>query len=64
MIDHIARELEIGRWIIRSALWGDEAVVDHNFAKIKRAFERIPGAEVWGQKHDPRRSRRSSTRPT
>jgi 4-cresol dehydrogenase (hydroxylating) flavoprotein subunit len=52
-IDHIARELEIGRWIIRSALWGDEAVVDHNFAKIKRAFEQIPGADVWGTKHDP-----------
>jgi 4-cresol dehydrogenase (hydroxylating) flavoprotein subunit len=52
-IDHIARELEIGRWIIRSALWGDEAVIDHNFAKLKRAFEQIPGAEVWGAKHDP-----------
>ena len=53
MIDRIARELEIGRWIIRSALWGDEAVVDHRFAKIKAAFEQIPGAEVWGAKHDP-----------
>ena len=53
VIDHIARELEIGRWIIRSALWGDEAVVDHNFAKIKRAFEQIPGAEVWGDQARP-----------
>jgi 4-cresol dehydrogenase (hydroxylating) len=53
VIDHIARELEIGRWIIRSALWGDAAVVEHNFAKIKAAFEQIPGAEVWGTKHDP-----------
>ena len=53
VIDRIARELEIGRWIIRSALWGDDAVVEHNFAKIKAAFEQIPGAEVWGTKHDP-----------
>ena len=53
VIDRIARELEIGRWIIRSALWGDEVVVDHRFAKIKAAFEQIPGAEVWGTKHDP-----------
>ena len=53
VIDRIARELEIGRWIIRSALWGDDAVVDHRFAKIKAAFEQIPGAEVWGTKHDP-----------
>ena len=53
VIDRIARELEIGRWIIRSALWGDDAVVEHRFAKIKRAFEQIPGAEVWGARHDP-----------
>jgi 4-cresol dehydrogenase (hydroxylating) len=53
VIDRIARELEIGRWIIRSALWGDDAVVEHSFAKIKAAFEQIPGAEVWATKHDP-----------
>ena len=53
VIDTMARELEIGRWIMRFALYGDEAVVDHRFAKIKRAFERIERAEVWGTKHDP-----------
>jgi len=52
-IDGMARELEIGRWIMRFALYGDEAVVDHRFAKIKRAFERIDGAEVWGHKCAP-----------
>ena len=41
-IDHMARELEIGRWIIRSALWGDEAVVEHNFAKIKTGLRADP----------------------
>jgi 4-cresol dehydrogenase (hydroxylating) len=53
VIDHMARELEIGRWTMRFALYGDEAVVDHRFAKVKAAFEGIPGAEVWGTKHAP-----------
>ena len=49
----MARELEIGRWMMRFALYGDESVVDLRFKKIKEAFEQIPGAEVWGQKHAP-----------
>jgi 4-cresol dehydrogenase (hydroxylating) len=39
---------------MRFALYEDEAVADHKFAKIKAAFEgAIPGAKVWGTKHDP-----------
>jgi 4-cresol dehydrogenase (hydroxylating) len=53
IIDKMARELEVGRWMMRFALYGDEAVVDHRFAKIKEAFGRIEGAEVWGQKCAP-----------
>jgi 4-cresol dehydrogenase (hydroxylating) flavoprotein subunit len=53
VIDHIARELEVGRWLMRAALYGDEAVVDHRFAKVKAAFEQIPGVEVWGTKTTP-----------
>jgi 4-cresol dehydrogenase (hydroxylating) len=53
VIDRMAKELEIGRWIMRFALYGDEAVVDHRYSKIKAAFEQIPGAEVWGAKHAP-----------
>jgi 4-cresol dehydrogenase (hydroxylating) len=52
-IDRMARELDIGRWTMRFALYGDEAVVDHRFAKIKAAFERIPGADVTGAKCAP-----------
>src|SRR6201999_1308117 len=52
-IERMARELDIGRWCMRFALYGDEAVVDHRFAKIKKAFERIPRAEVTGAKHAP-----------
>jgi 4-cresol dehydrogenase (hydroxylating) len=52
-IDRIAKELDIGRWLMRFALWGDEVVVDHGFRKIKHAFECIPGAEVTGEKVAP-----------
>jgi 4-cresol dehydrogenase (hydroxylating) len=53
-IDRMARELEIGRWCMRFALYGDEVVVDHRFAKIRAAFSRIDGAEVSGTKVAPR----------
>jgi 4-cresol dehydrogenase (hydroxylating) len=53
VIDKMARELEIGRWLLRFALYGDEAVVDHRFEKIKKAFARIEGADVWGAKCAP-----------
>ena len=53
VIDRIAKELEVGRWMMRFALYGDEAVVDHKFRKVKEAFERIQGAEVWGEKYAP-----------
>jgi 4-cresol dehydrogenase (hydroxylating) len=53
VIEKMAKELDIGRWLMRFALYGDEAVVDHRFAKIKAAFERIAGAEVWGAKCAP-----------
>ena len=53
VIDTMARELEIGRWMMRFALYGDESVVDLRFKKIKEAFEQIPGAEVWGTKYAP-----------
>jgi 4-cresol dehydrogenase (hydroxylating) flavoprotein subunit len=53
IIDKMARELEVGRWMMRFALYGDESVVDHRFAKIKEAFGRIEGAEVWGEKCSP-----------
>jgi 4-cresol dehydrogenase (hydroxylating) flavoprotein subunit len=53
LIDKVARELDIGRWTMRFALYGDEAVVDYRFAKIKEAFERIPGADVRGTKVAP-----------
>ncbi len=51
VIDRIAKELGLGRWMMRFALYGDEAVVDHNFAKLKKRFESIPSVSVFGEKH-------------
>jgi 4-cresol dehydrogenase (hydroxylating) len=53
IIDKMGRELEVGRWMMRFALYGDEPLVDLRFRKIKEAFERIAGAEVWGRKCTP-----------
>jgi 4-cresol dehydrogenase (hydroxylating) flavoprotein subunit len=50
VIDRMARELEVGRWMMRFALYGDEEIVDIRRRKIEEAFARIPGAEVWGDK--------------
>jgi 4-cresol dehydrogenase (hydroxylating) flavoprotein subunit len=55
VLDKMARELEVGRWMMRFALYGDENVVDLRLAKIKEAFGRIEGAEVWGSKYSPDR---------
>ncbi len=48
-IDRIAEETGIGRWSGRGSLWGDRVVVEYNFAKVKAAFEQIPGVEVTGE---------------
>ena len=53
VIDTIARELGLGRWTMRLALYEDEAVADYKFAKLKAEFERIPGVAVRGEKHAP-----------
>jgi 4-cresol dehydrogenase (hydroxylating) len=53
VVGKMARELEVGRWLMRFALYEDEPVADYKFEKVKAAFERIPGAEVWGTKHAP-----------
>jgi 4-cresol dehydrogenase (hydroxylating) flavoprotein subunit len=48
-IDRIAQETGIGRWSGRGGLWGDRVVVEHNYAKVKAAFEQIPGVTVTGE---------------
>jgi 4-cresol dehydrogenase (hydroxylating) flavoprotein subunit len=54
VIDKMAREMDLGRWIMRFALYGDEAVVDHRFQKIQKAFaDAMPGSDVRGEKCAP-----------
>jgi 4-cresol dehydrogenase (hydroxylating) len=48
-IDRIAQETGIGRWSGRGGMWGDRVVVEHNYAKVKAAFEQIPGVTVTGE---------------
>ena len=53
IIDQVARDLGLGRWILHTALWEDNAVADYKLAKITAAFEQIPGAELRIAKHAP-----------
>ena len=50
-IERICSELGFGRWTMRFAIHGDEAIVDHKFAKVQEAFGRIEGATVVGTKY-------------
>ncbi|WP_032405600.1 FAD-binding oxidoreductase [Rhodococcoides fascians] len=50
VIQHIADTVGVGRWMLRLCLYGDEPVVDHQFAKIEAAFGTIPGAKIAGAK--------------
>jgi len=45
-IDALAVEKGVGRWAIRTALWGRRAVVDAKLARIREVWEAIPGATV------------------
>ena len=38
---------------LHMALWDDTAIADYKLAKIKAAFERIPGAELRFTRHAP-----------
>jgi 4-cresol dehydrogenase (hydroxylating) flavoprotein subunit len=54
VIDDIARRIDVGRWHLRLALYGDQVVVDHQFAKIQAAFGPIDGARVVPRTTTPR----------
>jgi 4-cresol dehydrogenase (hydroxylating) len=53
VIDRVAKEMDIGRWIMRFAIYGHESIVDLKFKRIQEAFGQIAGAEVWGAKYGP-----------
>ena len=51
VVERICAEMDVGRWTMRFAIHGDDAIVDHKFAKVKRAFDQIPDARVVGTKY-------------
>ena len=51
IVERICAEMDVGRWTMRFAIHGDEAIVDHKFAKVKQALEQIPDASVVGTKY-------------
>jgi 4-cresol dehydrogenase (hydroxylating) flavoprotein subunit len=53
VIDHVAKEMDVGRWLMRFAIYGHEDIVDLKFKRVQEAFGRIPGADVWGTKYSP-----------
>src|SRR5271155_2186972 len=52
-IQRIRKELGIGFWHARFALYGEEEL-DLNYRKIQKAFANLPGAKVVGKKFLPK----------
>ena len=51
VIDDICQEIDVGRWNMRFALYGSEAVVDAQFATVTAALSSIPDARIEGRKY-------------
>jgi len=45
-LDALADTTGIGRWGVRTALWGDEPVVNHHLQRIREAWSGIEGSRV------------------
>jgi 4-cresol dehydrogenase (hydroxylating) len=53
IIDQIAKDLNIGRWVMHGALWDDKTVSDYKIEKIRAAFSEIPGMHMQVSQHSP-----------
>lgn len=53
-LERIRKELKIGFWHAKFALYGDEEELDLNYRKIQKAFADLPGAKVVGKKFLPK----------
>jgi len=51
VIEDICREMGIGRWNMRFALYGSEAMVDAQFAAVTAALSRIPDVRIDGRRY-------------
>jgi 4-cresol dehydrogenase (hydroxylating) len=45
-LDSLADATGIGRWGVRTALWGDPPVIEHHLQRIKEAWSQIEGSRV------------------
>lgn len=53
-LQRIRKELKIGFWHARFALYGDGEELDLNYRKLQKAFADVPGAKVVGKKFLPK----------
>ena len=51
VLETIRQDLGTGWWNLRFCLYGDEDMLDARFKAVRRAFDKVPGAEVLGHKH-------------
>jgi 4-cresol dehydrogenase (hydroxylating) flavoprotein subunit len=51
VLDDMTRKLGMGRWNLRFALYGHEAVVDAQYKQVEAAFDKLPGAKLGGRKY-------------
>jgi 4-cresol dehydrogenase (hydroxylating) flavoprotein subunit len=51
VLDAMTRRLGLGRWNMRFALYGHEAVVDSQYKLVERAVAKLPGATLGGRKY-------------
>jgi 4-cresol dehydrogenase (hydroxylating) len=51
VIEHIAQQPGMGRWVMRFALYGDERIVERQREIVAAAFARIRGAELTFAKY-------------
>jgi 4-cresol dehydrogenase (hydroxylating) len=54
VIEEIARQPGLGRWVMRFALYGDEVIVERQRKLVEDALGTIPGAEITFSKYDGR----------
>jgi 4-cresol dehydrogenase (hydroxylating) len=54
VIEEIGRQPGLGRWVMRFALYGDEAIVDRQRELVEAALGTIPGATLSFSKYDGR----------
>ncbi|WP_442807874.1 FAD-binding protein [Trinickia soli] len=46
VVDQITARLDIGRWNVHFAIYGERGVVEAQLANAQRAFSRLPGARI------------------